>query len=393
MRTNIEIEERYVEAIKARYGVHTKTEAVDLALRGPCRRGGRSGTGRGVSFIRVDHPSSGTVFTTLIPMTSAWSPTRLGNLSGQRIIVTGATNGVGLATAAALAKAGAHVILAVRNTELGRQRAAEIGGSTSVIRLDLADLESVRAFPDLLDGDVDILVNNAGLVTQRRTDTVDGFEMTLGTNMLGPFALTNLLLGRVRSRIINVGSDAHRSATWRPDDMHLRRHRWAPMGAYCRSKLAVMLWGLELDRRLRAAGSPVIAQLTHPGWVASNLSSVSETPLMSLAHKTIKAAASRLANNIDEGAAPTLYCISEPIPPGSYVGVTGRFGLRGDPVLIGRSVLACDYAAARGTRRVRRGRDRNRTGGLAAHLHRCDHRDESDRWLICQLRSPVVNRY
>lgn len=283
-------------------------------------------------------------------MTSSWSAARLGNLEGRRIIVTGATNGVGLGTAAALAKAGAHVILAVRNTELGRQRAQEIGGSTSVVRLDLADLASVRAFPDLLDGevdgDVDILINNAGVVTQHRTETADGFEMTLGTNMLGPFALTNLLLGRVRSQIINVGSDAHRSATWRPDDMHLRRHRWTPMGAYSRSKLAVMLWGLELDRRLRAAGSPVTAQLTHPGWVASNLSAVSETPLMSLAHRTIKAAADRLANDIDEGAAPTLYCITEPIPPGSYVGVSGRFGLRGGPVLIGRSVQACDYAAA-----------------------------------------------
>ncbi|HOB50381.1 MAG TPA: SDR family NAD(P)-dependent oxidoreductase [Mycobacterium sp.] len=279
-------------------------------------------------------------------MTSTWSAARLGDLSGKRIIVTGATNGVGLGTATALARAGAEVILAVRNTDLGRQRAAEMGGVTSVVELDLADLASVRAFPGRIDGDVDVLVNNAGTVTQRRTETVDGFEMTLGTNMLGPFALTNLLLPRVRSQIINVGSDAHRSATLRLDDMHLRRHRWTPMGAYTRSKLAVMLWGLELDRRLRAAGSPVVTHLTHPGWVASNLSHVSDSPLMSLAHKTVKAAADRLANDIDEGAAPTLYCLSEPIPPGSYVGVSGRFGLRGGPVLIGRSVLACDYTAA-----------------------------------------------
>ncbi len=282
----------------------------------------------------------------MVAVTSTWSAARLGDLSGKRIIVTGATNGVGLGTATALARAGAEVILAVRNTDLGRQRAAEMGGVTSVVELDLADLASVRAFPDRIDGDVDVLINNAGTVTQRRTETVDGFEMTLGTNMLGPFALTNLLLPRVRSQIINVGSDAHRSATLRLDDMHLRRHRWTPMGAYTRSKLAVMLWGLELDRRLRAAGSPVVTHLTHPGWVASNLSHVSDSPLMSLAHKTVKAAADRLANDIDEGAAPTLYCLSEPIPPGSYVGVSGRFGLRGGPVLIGRSVLACDYTAA-----------------------------------------------
>jgi NAD(P)-dependent dehydrogenase (short-subunit alcohol dehydrogenase family) len=274
-----------------------------------------------------------------------WTPGRLGDLTGKRVIVTGATNGVGLGTTRALAKAGAHVILAVRNTELGTQRAAEVGGSTSVVELDLADLSSVRAFPALIDGHVDILVNNAGTLTDHRTETVDGFEMTLATNLLGPFALTNLLLPRVRSQIINVGSDAHRAATLRLDDLQLRRG-WTRLGAYAQSKLAVMLWGLELDRRLRAAGSPVVTQLTHPGWVASNLSHLSDSPLMALAHRTVKAVADRLGNDIDEGAAPTLYCISEPVPPGSYVGVSGRFGLRGGPVLIGRSVLACDYDTA-----------------------------------------------
>jgi len=279
-------------------------------------------------------------------VTTAWSPSRLGNLTGKRIIVTGATNGVGLGTARLLARAGAHVIMAVRNTELGAERAAEIGGSTSVVKLDLADLSTVRAFPDLLDGDVDILINNAGGITQHRADTIDGFEMTMGTNFLGPFALTNLLFGRVRSQIINVGSDAHKSATLRLDDMHLRLHRWAAYPAYARSKLAVMLWGLELDRRLRAAQSRVTTQLTHPGWVASNLSHVSDKPLMAGFHRVVETLASRFGNDIDEGAAPTLYCISEPIPPGSYVGVDGRLGLRGGPVLIGRSVVACDYEAA-----------------------------------------------
>lgn len=276
-------------------------------------------------------------------MTSQWSPARLGNLSGQRIVVTGASNGVGLGTARVLVRAGAHVVLAVRNTTLGAQRAAEIGGSTSVVALDLADMSSVRSFGDRLDGDVDILINNAGVVTQHRAETVDGFEMTLGTNLLGPFALTNLMLPRVRSQIINVGSEAHKSGTLRLDDMHLRTNKWTAMGAYQRSKLAVMLWGLELDRRLRVAHSQVVAQLTHPGWVASNLSDVSDKPLMALAHRGVQAVGKYLANDIEQGAAPTLYCISEPIPPGSYVGVEGRMGLRGGPVLIGRSTVACDY--------------------------------------------------
>jgi NAD(P)-dependent dehydrogenase (short-subunit alcohol dehydrogenase family) len=267
-------------------------------------------------------------------------------LDGRRIIVTGATSGVGLGTARRLTRAGAHVILAVRNTELGARRAAEMGGSTDVVRLDLADLSSVREFAGLLDGDVDILINNAGALAQRRAETVDGFETTIATNLLGPFALTNLIFDRVRAQIINVGSDAHKSATLRLDDMHLRAHKWTVMGAYARSKLAVMLWGLELDRRLRAAHSPVVTQLTHPGWVASNLSHVSDKPVLATAHRAVKTVAAKFANGIDEGAWPTLYCISEPVAPGSYIGVDGRFGLRGGPVPVGRTAVAADYDAA-----------------------------------------------
>ena len=128
--------------------------------------------------------------------------------------------------------AGAHVIMAVRNTDLGARRATEIGGSTSVVALDLADLSSVRRFCEALDDDVDILINNAGTLTQNRVDTVDGFEMTLGTNLSGAVRFDELLFGRVRSKIINVGSEAHKGATLRLDDMHLRTHRWTVLGAY-----------------------------------------------------------------------------------------------------------------------------------------------------------------
>jgi NAD(P)-dependent dehydrogenase (short-subunit alcohol dehydrogenase family) len=238
------------------------------------------------------------------------------------------------------------VILAVRNLELGAQRAAEMGGDTSVVKLDLADQASVREFPTLLDGDVDILINNAGIVAQHRTETVDGFETMMGTNFLGPFALTNLLFPRVRSMIINVGSDAHRTATIAFDDPHLRIRKWSALPAYGRSKLAVMLWGLELDRRLRGAGSTVSSYLTHPGWVASNLSNVSDERVMAAFHKIVRASASVLANDIDAGAAPTLYCITEPIPPGSYIGIDSRWGLKGGPTLAGRAAVACDYADA-----------------------------------------------
>jgi NAD(P)-dependent dehydrogenase (short-subunit alcohol dehydrogenase family) len=279
-------------------------------------------------------------------MTSQWSPARLGDMKAKRVIVTGATNGVGLATARALAHAGAQVILAVRNLELGAQRAAEMGGETSVVKLDLADQASVKAFPGLVDGDVDILINNAGAVVTRRSETVDGFEITMGTNFLGPFALTNLLFERVRSQIINVGSDAHKSSTIAFDDPHLRTRKWSALPAYGRSKLAVMLWGLELDRRLRAAHSPVTTYLTHPGWVASNLSNVSERRVMSAVHKVVQRVGNVIGNDIDAGAVPTLYCITEPIPPGSYVGIDGRMGFKGGPTLAGRTANACDYDAA-----------------------------------------------
>jgi len=279
-------------------------------------------------------------------VTTHWTPARLGDLTGKRIIVTGATNGVGLGTARALTRAGAHVIMAVRNPELGAQRAKEIGGSTSIAKVDLADQSSVRAFADALDGDVDILINNAGMLTQQREETVDGFEKTLGTNLLGPFALTNLIFPRVRAQIINVGSHAHRSAKLALDDMHLRTNKWTIMGSYARSKLAVMLWGLELDRRLRAANSPVVSQLTHPGWVASNISSISDKPVLAAADRVVRRVASVVANDIDAGAASTLYCMTEPIPPGSYIGYDGPLGLSGPLVMLGRTALAGDYEVA-----------------------------------------------
>ncbi len=109
-----------------------------------------------------------------------------------------------------------------------------------------------------------------------------------------------------------------------------------------------MLWGLELDRRLREADSPVRSYLTHPpGWVASNLSNVSEKPVMAALHTVVKASAIVLANDTDAGAAPTLYCMTEPIPPGSYVGIDSRLGLKGAPTLSGRAAAACDYEDAR----------------------------------------------
>ena len=269
---------------------------------------------------------------------------RLSTLAGRTAIVTGATHGLGMATARALAGAGLRVVLAVRDVELGARRAREFGGDCEVMRLDLADLTSVRSFADTLEGPVDYLINNAGVFPHQHRRTADGFELGIGTNFLGPFALTNLLLPRIRRQVVSVASDAHRGArSLDLDDLDLTRTRWTPPRAYARSKLAVMLWGLELDRRLRTAGSPVSAMLTTPGWVASN---ISNKPRLGFAHKVVQGAATRLANDVDAGAQTTLYCLTELIGPGSYVGVDGIWALRGKPVLFGRSSAACDFETA-----------------------------------------------
>ncbi|MCT1354815.1 MULTISPECIES: SDR family NAD(P)-dependent oxidoreductase [unclassified Gordonia (in: high G+C Gram-positive bacteria)] len=267
----------------------------------------------------------------------------LSDLTGTRVVVTGATNGIGMATARALARAGAQVVLAVRDTDLGARRAREFGGECEVIRLDLADLASVRTFVEELDGPVDVLVNNAGMFPHQHRTTRDGFELGMGTNFLGPFALTNLLLPRIRRQIVSVGSEGHRRARIDPADLDLRRTRWSPPRAYTGSKLAVMLWGLELDRRLRDVGSPVTSMLTDPGWAASN---ISNKPGLGVLHRAAQGLAGVVGNDLDAGAAPTLHCLTEPIPPGSYVGVDGPWGLRGRPVLSGRSLTACDYELA-----------------------------------------------
>lgn len=267
----------------------------------------------------------------------------LSSLSGRRAIVTGATNGLGMATARALARAGVRVVLAVRDVELGKQRADEFGGDCEVVELDLADLASVRTFGERLDGPVDYLINNAGVFGHQHTTTVDGFELAIGTNFLGPFALTNLLLPRIERQIVLVASDAHRGGHVDPDDLNLTLRRWNPARAYAQSKLAVMLWGLELDRRLRTADSPISVMMTTPGWVASN---ISNKPHLGVAHRLVQGAASLFANDVDDGAQTTLYCLTAPIATGSYVGVDGMWALRGKPVLFGRSGEACDFELA-----------------------------------------------
>ena len=201
---------------------------------------------------------------------SKWTAQDLPRLDGRTVIVTGANSGIGLAAARALGRAGARVVLAVRDVRRGEQAAASIEGTTEVRRLDLADLASVREFAAEWEGDLDILINNAGVMAIPETRTVDGFEMQFGTNHLGHFALTNLLLPHITDRVVVIASGAHRFGKIRFDDLNsengYQRHR-----TYGRSKLANLLFASELQRRLTAVGSPIRVISAHPGLAATNL--------------------------------------------------------------------------------------------------------------------------
>ncbi|HIW66871.1 MAG TPA: SDR family NAD(P)-dependent oxidoreductase [Candidatus Dietzia merdigallinarum] len=274
------------------------------------------------------------------------------DLSGQTWLITGATNGVGLETARAASRNGARVILAVRDTDRGRQVADELPGEARVVEMDLASLASVRrAADDLLTGpdeSIDVLVNNAGGITPRRRETEDGFEMVLGVNALGPFLFTNLVLPLVRRRVVVVGSNAHKSGAIDCDDPHFRRRRWSPAAAYAQSKLADLLWGLALDRRLRdgraTAGAPgVDVQVTHPGWAATNISNATGNAVLD---RVITGVCSVFAQPASQAALTTMFAATRPLPPCSYVGPDAMGHLRGMPTLIGRSEQASDPALA-----------------------------------------------
>ncbi|MER7638109.1 oxidoreductase [Streptomyces sp. NPDC126522] len=274
-----------------------------------------------------------------------WDAGRIRDLSGRTAVVTGANSGIGFAAAAELARAGAHVVFAVRDLERGRAAAAKVSGSTEVRRLDLADLASVREFAEGWDGPIDLLINNAGVMLLPEGRTRDGFEMQLGTNHLGHFALTNLLLPYVTDRVVTVSSGAHRMGDRRIHFENLNLDGiYAPQRAYSQSKLANLLFMLELQRRLTESGSPVRSLAAHPGWAATNLQSHTANPvtrvLMAMGNKVV-------AQDDKGGALPTLFAATEDLPGGSFVGPSGPVEMRGEPTLVGRSTAASDVAAAR----------------------------------------------
>lgn len=262
------------------------------------------------------------------------------DLTGKTVIVTGANSGIGLATARALAGYGARVVLAVRNTAKGASAAETVPGPTEVRRLDLADLASVRRFAADWQGPIHLLINNAGISAPEPGRTADGFELQFGTNHLGPFALTNLLLPHVTGRVVTVSSQAERAGRIDFDDLNWERTPYQQFRVYATSKLANVLFSSELQRRLTSAGSKVLAVAAHPGFVTTGIYDGSTGLVTKLMLRL-------LAQGPQDGALPVLYAATADVPGDSFIGPEHWMHMRGGAEPIGRSETARDPDVAR----------------------------------------------
>ncbi len=285
----------------------------------------------------------------------SWTPDQIGDLSGTTALVTGANSGIGLVEARELARHGADVVLAVRNTDAGESAAARIRatGATGTVRveqLDLASQESVHALAERFEGPLDLLVNNAGVMAPpRRRETSDGFELQFGTNHLGHFALTGLLLPHLLEapapRVTTVSSIAHHSGDGKVIEGNPAQG-YNPNVTYGRSKLANLLFALELQRRATAAGSKLTSTAAHPGVSGTNLiasrDGLGSIPVIG----TLSQWGVRLFfPSPDKGAEAILFAATE-AAPGSYSGPTGFREVRGPVGEARQSTLAQDATLA-----------------------------------------------
>ena len=273
---------------------------------------------------------------------SDYTADHLPDLTGRTAVVTGASSGIGRATARALAAAGAHVVLAVRDEARGAAVAAESPGRTEIRPLDLGDLASIRRFAADWDGPIDLLINNAGVYARSLTRTSDGFELDFGTNHLGHFALTTLLLPQVTGRVVTVASQAERMSRLDLDDPNWERRPYDPARAYNDSKLANLLFTAELERRLRAQGSAVRALAAHPGLVTTAIYDRPASARPNVFDRLLP----RLGQDAEHGALPLLYAATEDLPGGTFAGPQHLMHMRGGAQPIRRSARAADPALA-----------------------------------------------
>ncbi len=285
-------------------------------------------------------------------MAGRWTAADIPDQSGRLAVVTGANSGLGLATARELARAGATVVLAVRNVEKGQRAAAEVGERADVWQLDLADLQSVAAFAERLaseHGRLELLINNAGVMAPPRRTTVDGFESQFGTNHLGHFALTGRLLPSLlkaeRPRVVTLSSGGHRIGRMNFDDLQGER-RYNNWLAYGQSKLANLMFCFELARRAAEAGSELRSMAAHPGYAATNLQFAGPATWY---EKLGGAIGNRvIAQSAEMGALPTLYAATVPdLPSGTFVGPDGFMEQRGYPHIVTAAGKAYDQQAWR----------------------------------------------
>ncbi|MEU6140140.1 SDR family NAD(P)-dependent oxidoreductase [Streptomyces sp. NPDC047081] len=257
---------------------------------------------------------------------ATWTADQLPSMTGKTVVITGASGGIGLVTARELARVGAHMVLAVRNVDKARRAVADMRGDFDFRHLDVADLESVRAFARSWTGAIDVLINNAGVMDIPAARTAQGLDVQTATNYFGPFVLTDLLLPRLTDRVVTVSSQLHRFAKLKLDDLDWRARKYNSLAAYESSKLAVVLFSLELQRRLTAAGSPVRSVIAHPG-VAR------QTGLLTHSKLNILTRLPFLVHDVEQGALPLLYAATQDVPGNAYVGPDGLFSFTGHPLI------------------------------------------------------------
>ncbi|MBS1691011.1 MAG: SDR family NAD(P)-dependent oxidoreductase [Actinobacteria bacterium] len=265
---------------------------------------------------------------------TGWTAAQLPSFRGRTVVVTGASSGLGLVTARELARVGATVVLAVRNFDKGAVAAAQMAGEVEVRTLELQNLASVREFADGVDA-VDVLINNAGIMAVPYARTADGFESQIGTNHLGHFALTNLLLPKLTDRVVTVSSMTHLLGRVSLRDLNWKSRPYLAWPAYAQSKLANLLFTGELQRRLDAAGSSLRAHAAHPGYSATGIQG---DPALRKGAAIWNAGTALVASDADFGARQTLYAASQRLPGDSFIGP--RFGMRGPTGPVRRGPLA-----------------------------------------------------